>query len=478
MLLLILGFWLVGAESTRQPQLVYHPSLGVFLGGYVILVLGVAIWARLISRQVLGSNLQQSLRRFNRMSRLARWLVPAWLLFGLFGGAQWAQVVLAVTGTKLQFPSTVLGTLPVLAAWMALWWAEFPADRALREQSLLGELTLDLPLHLPPGFFRSFRNSFRQQLLPVVLPVLLIILLRDLMMLLVGRYISPAQHELLMLPAALAVYLASPEILRRVFDARRLDDSPLRQRLEAICRRNGLRYRDILLWQTDYTVANAAVIGILPQWRYVLLSDRLLETMSDQQIEAVFAHELGHIVHHHLTWFVVFFVILLLASLGPGQTLDNWITAHLPPRVLAERYRDIRDLIGSGIVFLAMIVLFSMLSRRFERQADVFAARMMEFDWGSAETQAKPRMLGRRYHVGQRGAAIFNSALHRVAVVNNTPLRARDWFHPSVANRLQYLEDLSTDPARTGDFDRVMSRLYIILLIALLLCGAFVWVAK
>src|SRR6185436_6055483 len=49
-----------------------------------------------------------------------------------------------------------------------------------------------------------------------------------------------------------------------LFNARPLEDSPLRQRLEAICRRCGLRYRNIMLWQTDFSMANAAVIGVLP----------------------------------------------------------------------------------------------------------------------------------------------------------------------------------------------------------------------
>lgn len=469
MLLLIMGFWLVGSQPTRHPQVVWWPGLTVFFAGYALLVLAVAIWSRMLARQVLGTNLPGSLHRFTRISRLARWLVPGWLLFGLFGGPAWGQVVLAVTGVKYQLSSLILGTLPAFATWMALWWAEFPADRALREQNMVGELANDLPLHMPPDFARSFRVSLRQQLLPTVLPVLLIVLLRDMVVVVVGRYISPAQYELAMLPAALGVYLASPEILRRVFGARPLEDSALRRRLESICRRTGLRYRDILLWQTDFTAANAAVIGILPGWRYVLLSDRLLETLTDREIESVFAHELGHIVHHHMTWFVVFFLILLLASLGPGQVLDEWITDRLPRRFISGRFGDIRDIVSSGVLFLSMVVLFGMLSRRFEQQADVFAARMMECDWGSAPA----RILGWRHHVGRRGAAIFNSALHRVAVVNNISLTAKDWFHPSIMSRFQSIDELAEDPDRTARFDRSMTRLYTALLLALLVCGAF-----
>src|SRR5437763_778190 len=141
---------------------------------------------------------------------------------------------------------------------------------------------------------------------------------------------SPDGWRWMCFGAALVVYLLSPFLLIWLFNARPLDESPLRQRLEAICKRCGLKYRNIMLWQTDFSMANAAVIGLLPGWRYVLLSDRLMETMTDTEIEAVFAHELGHIVHNHMSWFVVFFAILVFASLGPGQLLERWLDPRLP----------------------------------------------------------------------------------------------------------------------------------------------------
>jgi STE24 endopeptidase len=493
MLLLILAVWLIGAEAVQRPAFVYSPALLIFLGGYCLMVMGVAIWARLLSRQVLGEAFRRQMRRFNKFVYYARWTIPAWMLFGLFGGAAWAQNVLAAVGTTLQTPGILVGTLPAFLAWMGLWWAEFPADRAFREQSILGELYEDLPVHAPPGFWRYFVNTLRQQLLPVVLPVLLIVMLRDVLMLGLGRWIPPTWEELLMLPAAALVYLLSPEILRRVFDARTMEESSLRLRLDTICRRAGLRYRDILLWRTDFSVANACVIGILPRWRYVLLSDRLIETMPDEQIEAVFAHELGHIVYHHLLWFIIFFVMLTLAALGPIQMGEDWLAAHLPAALRTADYENIRSVIVGAGTFALMLIAFGMLSRRFEQQADVFAARMMESNWGEGDQDKQTKgqaekekdadapvclsacpLVPLSCSVGQRGARIFSSALYRVAVVNNIPLDGRDWFHPSIANRLRHLEQLSGDPISARRFDRGMSRLYVVMVLALLMCGGIV----
>src|SRR5204863_1467584 len=103
---------------------------------------------------------------------------------------------------------------------------------------------------------------------------------------------------------------------------------------------------------------------------------------------------------------------------------------------------------------------------RFERQADVYAARTMQ-------RSAPPSALSSSISaVGEYGAAVFASALHRVAIVNNIPIGARNFSHGSIAARMKYLHDLSADPARTGQFDRMMLAIYATLIAAPVLCGA------
>jgi hypothetical protein len=86
---------------------------------------------------------------------------------------------------------------------------------------------------------------------------------------------------------------------------------------------------------------------------------------------------------------------------------------------------------------------------------------------------------------------VFNSALMRVATINNIPVEsqrvtgssmrqrlgsvadvisgtASHWLHGSIASRMRFLSDLSADPARTVAFDRSMRWLLAVLL------GAFV----
>lgn len=464
-ILLLLPFllwmtWLGGRESGAAPA---APDLeqqtAIFLGVYALLVLFMGLWSRLLARRVSSANLQQNLRRFNRAMFGARLFVPAWFAAGLFI-LNWGSVVtLAMSplasATPLELPSLLVATLPALLAWMALWWSSFPADRALREQSILMQLDDNLPVHAPPTFRKYFTANLRLQILFTLAPVLVILLARDLIAMLlwlmnVSPDRAPAIEACVMLLATATVFVYAPVILRAVLHTEPLPHSPLRLRLEMLCRQHNLRYRDILLWHTDNNMGNAAVMGMLPRLRYILLSDLLLETMTDEQIEAVFAHELGHVVHRHMAWYVIFFLIMMAIAAGPGELLHAQLGRF-------EIFPGDRDLLMLLIGISAFLLSFGFLSRRFERQADVFAARTIEPPGA---------------HVGQHGAMIFASALHRVAVINNIPVAARSWCHGSIATRMNYLRHLSTDPALTGRFDRFMLRLYIALLLILFASAA------
>jgi len=476
-------------------------------------VAGVRAWSHLLSRRVTRNNLNASLRRFGRVLMAARFFVPAWFAVGLFelGWAEFARVLVQRAFGPLQLPSVLLGTLPPFVAWMGLWWSQYPADRSLREQSLLDELEADLPVHAPPTFRTYFLSNLRLQLLFTAVPILAIIGIRDLIAAVLRGWTGPQAEFATMLLSTGLVFVLAPEILRRVLQTQPLPDSPLRRRLEALCRRVGMRYRDILLWHTDNNMGNAAVMGIIPPVRYILLSDLLLERMDDEQIEAVFAHEVGHVVHRHMAWYVVVILIFMLVIVAVGQFVPD-----PPPAIAGIPESVIKDVLLPVAAFLGFLVYFGFLSRRFERQADVYAARIIERNaqersgvrvqssvQPAIPSSPEPGPLNPEPsaavtdHVGEYGATVFASALHRVALMNNIPIGPRrtprrglirrlghvvdgfvdslhNWLHGSIHHRMAYLRGLSTDPAATTRFDRFMIGLYCTLLFMLFACAAFV----
>ena len=113
-------------------------------------------------------------------------------------------------------------------------------------------------------------------------------------------------------------------------------------------------------------------MGIIPPVRYILLSDLLLERMDDEQIEAVFAHEVGHVVHRHMAWYVVVIMVFTLALVCAGQFMPKDLSS------LRGVPQGLLDVLLPVLALAMFRVYFGFLSRRFERQADVYAARTIE----------------------------------------------------------------------------------------------------
>lgn len=463
LLLLIVILWMAsqtGVALSEPTDL--RAGLTGFFGFYVLLILTMGLWSRAVAKRVAAFNAHLSLRRFHKMMLYARVAVPIAFGLGVFW-LGWGWVVHERLGTMpsawpVKLPNVLVGIAPAILAWMGLWWSQYPADRALREQNLLVQLEAGMPVHAPPRFLRYLAANFRLQILFAILPVLLVIAMRDVIV--VGvRIWDPAMpigesvDSVASLVALGLVYVFAPELLRRVLDTQPLPNGPLRTRLQNLCERTGMRAREILLWQTNGLMGNAAVMGLFPRVRYILMTDLLLETMTDEQIEAVFAHEIGHVRYRHMLWYVVLIACFALLSMGPGTWLDDYLTARFGD----TQWLELTQVFGGLMLFW---LGFGFVSRRFERQADVFAARTMQ----SAED------IGARNTVGPFGAALFASALRRVAVVNNIPIKRREWIHGSITSRMEFIQWLAASPQRTARFDRVMGKLY--LTIVLLVVGA------
>ncbi len=466
MLFLIWETW--SPETAHWQSFPAHVGVPIFFSGYCLLILLTRIWGRRLANGIAVSDPGRAINWFNIGMEVCRVLIPVWFAIGVFV-LGWKPAVGRAMGPLADFtPDTLVGLLPGFFAWMGLWWSHFPVDRALREHNVLFQLEADLPVFSPPTFRDYFINKLRVQLLFSIVPLLLILVMRDVTTLsaealshtALGQQwglhspLSDSVKSALTFPAVLLVLLLSPELLRHVLHTQRLPESRLRESLSEICKGAGVNCREILLWRTQNNLGNAAVMGLIPQVRYVMLSDLLLESMTDLQIQAVFAHELGHVKHRHLAWFVLFFLTVSSCLFALLAVLEN----HLK---LTANGHEIFDLSSTFVCGAVLIVGYGFLSRWFERQADVYAARTLER--AAVKDPLPPDMTG---------ASIFASALERVAVVNNIPITARNWTHGSIAARMQFIHRLGRDPAAAARFDRVGRRVFVGLILLIAICAA------
>ena len=58
----------------------------------------------------------------------------------------------------------------------------------------------------------------------------------------------------------------------------------------------------------------AGVMGLIKKFRYILVTPSLLKLLEPEEVDAVIAHEIGHIKKKHLLFYLVFFVGYMLLS--------------------------------------------------------------------------------------------------------------------------------------------------------------------
>jgi Zn-dependent protease with chaperone function len=381
-------------------------------------------------------------------------------------------------------PGTELLLLaPFLLAQLLSWAFFYDADRAsyqaaqrLDDLDPLGPAWGE-PRRTPAGF--GSRASYvlfqaRQKLALVFLPVLLLIVHKELQ-----RLFPPLGDEwegaanVVGCALLLGVFVTLPWMVRLVLGLRPLPDGPVRDRLLAASRRLGFRCSNLLLWNTRSGMANAMVIGIVPWVRYVVFTDRLLEDFSPDEVEAVFGHEVGHVKHQHMLYYLGFLLVSVIVLGSLVKAADGYLSARFPPDAVAtpawlDALHDALQLDNHGyLALLPMVgillsyifIVFGFLSRRCERQADIYGCRAVSCgrrDCAGHDPEVALPAGGRG--LCPTGIRIFMRALDKVALVNgisrDRPGFLQSWQHSTIARRVEFLQRMLADPFLERHFQR------------------------
>ena len=210
-------------------------------------------------------------------------------------------------------------------------------------------------------------------------------------------------------------------------------------------------------------MANAAVTGLLPGTRVILLSDLLLRQFEPEEVEAIVRHEAGHVRLKHLPLKMMFIVVPMLVLLI-DRTSAIGVTSRLA-EVLSNSGGALAGehaahLIAIGFAFYLLVVL-RWLSHKMEFEADLFAAT----DLGNASSG---------HCVDQTRAALW-----RLAVLSPDQFKKRTLMHPSIKDRILFIEKIADDPSLADVYRRAFSRRKwivmalwgVVLLLPLLLVG-------
>ncbi len=151
-----------------------------------------------------------------------------------------------------------------------------------------------------------------------------------------------------------------------------LDNEELKRRLIVLSERAGTRVRGVYKWHLSEKSkkANAALTG-LGTTRRIILADTLLDNYSDDEIEAVLAHELGHHVHRHILKSIVVQAGITLFGFWLANEVLNYAVER---RHMFEQMSDFANLplliLVSAVLSLLLMPALNAYSRFNERQAD------------------------------------------------------------------------------------------------------------
>ncbi len=366
--------------------------------------------------------------KYSRLRRLIGWAHLALSLAAIALGWGW------VVNERFQPApfAELLVPLPYLVGVFVSWILHYDAERALH-----------LATMGPRAAFWSRSGHFLYRLRPYSLLVMFHAVLFAGQQTLLRYFPETAgsqEMQWVLLALAPLLFVLMPLIAKPVLGFKSLPRGHHRDRLEATARRLQFRCTDLLIWPTHGTLANALVLGLLPRARYVVFTDRLLDELDDDELDAVFGHEIGHVLHGHLLHYAIFFIlsmVLIFAAFG-----ELTIFALKKQVITEEEYRSAWLSLPPLAIFAAYLFLvFGFLSRKCERQADLFGVR----------TVAGNRTEG---HPQAAGVNAMMRALDKVALLNGLEnsfgdgstsgikrLRQRlvSWQHGSIADRLEFL---------------------------------------
>lgn len=437
----------------------------------VLIPLGCAIGLRTWAVRTLRSDPSERLMIGTVYDRLRRVLfflnlgIVALVIAGLgWGPAVWSSFTLDWRGEATLVPFGELAVLLpyfliVFGTWLIYYDVEVALFRSGRRDAV------SVSFWSRGGYFL---HQLRQFALLVFLPLGVMLLHRTFMRF-VPEIAQSNGYRLLSLAVVPAFILFAPLIIKPLLGLKPLPAGPARSRIEALAKRLHFRYTDLLVWPTHGSTMNAMIVGLLPQVRYVIFTDAIIEELSPDELDAVFGHEVGHARHGHI-WYYAIFLMLSIAALAGLFVL------------IGEQREYLMILAAAAYLFVA----FGFLSRRCERQADVFACRAVSCSREDCAFHDEQSVFPERgAGLCPTGIRIGARALDRVYVLNlqgvhddtrspiGTFLRGvygwmRAWQHAPMPVRVRFLLSIIDDPRSEVRFQRRLKAIRWILVLGLI----------
>ncbi|CAB1063822.1 Peptidase, M48 family [Olavius sp. associated proteobacterium Delta 1] len=271
------------------------------------------------------------------------------------------------------------------------------------------------------------------------------------------RFLSTTEGEITyFLFFLVAVAIIGPLLIQKFWRCKPLENGDNRSRIVELCERAGLEYADILYWPIfGGKMITAGVMGLIKNFRYILVTPSLLQLLEPAEVDAVIAHEIGHIKKKHLIFYLAFFVGYMLMSYVTVDMIIFTIIYAKPVYWLINKGGFSQTTVVSGISSVVIICLFliyfrfifGFFMRNFERQADTYVYALFD--------NAQPLI----------------STLEKIAATSGQSADKPNWHHFSIRQRIDYLRKCETNSSWITRQDNKVKKSIGIYLICLCMLG-------
>ena len=253
------------------------------------------------------------------------------------------------------------------------------------------------------------------------------------------------------------VAVIGPAMIQKFWRCRPLEDSTMRQRIEALCKKANLEYANILYWPIfGGRMITAGVMGLIKRFRYILVTSALLSSLQPAEIDAVIAHEIGHVKRYHLVFYLVFFAGFMVLSYATYDLIFYAVIYSEPMFQFFSRFGFNPVTLTSVFLSVNMVVIFLIyfrfifgyFMRNFERQADGYVYTLFD--------TAQPLI----------------STLEKIAYTSGQSPDRPNWHHFSISERISHLARCEIDRSTIDRHDRKVRNSILVFVVSMVLVAA------
>ena len=332
MLYLFLHLIVLIYVSSSWPGIIeYKPVLSLTIWFIATLVI-LYIWLPQKTKALVSKNY---IPDFFKTHNQIQWAITLWILL--------LQVV--ANPIKIFYPSyenRFEQFLPMLVSTFLYYWLT---------KVTMNQFRKTLKPILPPEqtekeFFRARITNF----FLAIPPILLWMLLED-----TSRSGLEIVYEIKLIVFApvffLGLFLGAPKLFNWTWKATNSNKEELNDSIKELAKKTNTKISGVKIWN----------------FRYVYVTEYLLETLDENQVKAVISHELGHLKLGHVFSYTIYSILVLLLSLSYKVVMFLYF-----PEVNLDGFTF--SLIEGTIFLFFFLFTFTALSRFSEHQADMFSA--------------------------------------------------------------------------------------------------------